>query len=196
MTVFAPHVVREHGGVRCATLLRKPQLVAVFVLNDGQVALMTYNAMHEGHAWHRWVTDGRVLGACALSAGHAADRLFLVVERDGAVRIEVVDEESPYVDAGGCVYTSVLVTNALGNPLEELVQKRPKVPAMVLLGADMPVGELEVCADGGSWGRVARAGGELAAGWNEVLVFNRWAVGHAIGLRCSGGGCSILALQG
>lgn len=196
MTVFAPHVLREHGGVRCATLLRKPQLVAVFVLNDGQVALMTYNAMHEVHAWHRWVTDGRVLGACALSAGHAADRLFLVVERDGAVRIEVVDEESPYVDAGGCVYTSTLVTNALGNPLEELVQKRPKVPAMVLLGADMPVSELEVCADGGSWGRVARAGGELAAGWNEVLVFNRWAVGHAIGLRCSGGGCSILALQG
>ena len=196
LTVFAPHVLREHGGVRCATLLRKPQVVAVFVLYDGQVAMCTYNTMHEVHAWHRWVTDGRVLGVCAISAGHAADRLFLLVERDGLVRIEVVDEESAYEDVGGRSYVSTLVTNALGNPLEELVQRRPKVPAMVLLGADMPVGELEVCADGGSWGRVARAGGELAVGWNEVLVFNRWAVGHAIGLRCSGGGCCILALQG
>lgn len=196
LTVFAPHVLREHGGVRSATLLRKPDTVAVFALEDGQVALMTYNTMHEVHAWHRWVTDGRVLSVCALPAGQMADRLYLIVQRGREVYIEVVDEQSVYEDTGRRAYASTLVTNALGNPLEELVQKRPKTPAMVLLGAELDTRQLEVCADGGSWAKVVSPALVLPTGWHQFLVFNRWEVGHALGIRVTGDGASILALQG
>lgn len=196
MTVFAPHVLRDHGGVRSAALLRKPDTVAVFAMDDGQVALMTYNTMHQVHAWHRWVTDGRVLSVCALPGGVRSDRLFMLVERDEVVRIEVMDEESEYEDAGGRAYTSLLITNALGNALEERVQRRPKVPAMLMLGAPLAADQLEVCADGGSWARVALVCEVLPSGWNEVLMFNRWELEHAIGIRVTGGGASILALQG
>ena len=197
LTVFAPHVLRDHGGVRGATLLSKPDTVGVFALGDGQVALMTYNTLHNVHAWHRWVTDGRVCDVCALSSGEGVDRLYLVVERDGAVQIEVVDEDSPYVDADGRRYVSLLVTNALGNTLEEVAKAKPKVPAMVLLGGELSVDGFEVCADGGSWAVLPRNVTVLQAGWHEVLVFNRWSIEHAIGLRYQGeSGCCVLALQG
>lgn len=197
LTVFAPHVLREHGGVRGATLLRKPHTVGVFVLADGQLALMTYNTMHEVHAWHRWVTEGRVLSAVALPAGAAADRLFLLVERDGAVGIEVVDEESPYTDAGDRGYVSTLVTNALGNPLEELVRPKPAMPVQVLFGQEgCESSGLEVCAGDGDWTGFDRQPVVLR-GWDRLLLRNGWDYAHAVGLRFSAAsGCHVLAMQG
>ncbi|MBQ9096121.1 MAG: hypothetical protein IJY53_07280 [Akkermansia sp.] len=47
------------------TLLEVPDTVAMFALGDGQVALCTYNSLHQVCAWHRWVTEGRVLSVCA-----------------------------------------------------------------------------------------------------------------------------------
>lgn len=192
LSVFAPHILREHGGVRGCALLEVPDTVAVFVLGDGQVGLCTYNTMHRVHAWHRWVTDGRVLDVCAPDGG----RLWFVVERGGEVWVEAVDEESGWEDRGGRGYVSELVTTALGNVLEERVGKRPKEPVMVLLGEDVRTGDVEVCADGGRWMRPAVTRGVLEAGWRQLLVANVWEVGHAVGLRMSGEGGSVLALQG
>lgn len=197
LTVFAPHILREHGGVVQGALLRKPDTVAVFPLADGQVALMTYNTLHQVHAWHRWVTDGRVLSAAALPDGARGDRLFLVVERGGMVRIEVVDEDSPYMDAGGREYVSTLVTNALGNTLEQRISERCKEPAMVLFGKEGCDSEgLQVCTAGGAWAAFDRAP-RVLRGWQRLLMFNKWELENALGLRfCAPSGCSILALQG
>lgn len=197
LTVFAPHILKDHGGCTCATLMSKPDTVGVFVLADGQVALMTYNTMHQVHAWHRWVTDGHVLSAAALPDGARGDRLFLIVERDGAVRIEVVDEDSPYVDADGREYTSTLITNTLHNTLEQPVGKLCKVPAMVLFGEPgCASAHLQVCADGGKWANFDRAPAVLQ-GWQKLLNYNSWAFDNAIGLRFNAPSeCSILALQG
>ena len=196
LTVFAPHALQAHGGAVSATLLETPDTVAVFALADGQVALCTYNTMHEVHAWHRWVTDGRVLSVAALPDGNRADRLFLLVERADGVWIEVVDEDSPYVDRGGRGYTSTLVTTPLYNPLEQQVQKSPKVPVKVLFGEACETRHLEVCADGGSWKRAAYCAASFSAGWHELLVVNRWEETNAVGIRYTGESCTILALQG
>lgn len=196
LTVFAPHALQAHGGAVSATLLETPDTVAVFALADGQVALCTYNTMHEVHAWHRWVTDGRVLSVAALPDGNRADRLFLLVARTDGVWIEVVDDDSPYVDRGDRGYTSTLVTTPLYNPLEKQVEKSPKLPVKVLFGEPCETRHLEVCADGGSWKRAATSVASYPAGWHELLTVNRWEETNAMGIRYNGESCTILALQG
>ena len=195
LTVFAPHVLAGHGGVVGCALLQVPDTVAVFVLGDGQLALCTYNNMHQVHAWHRWVTEGRVLSVCALPGG-GDDVLYLLVEREDGVFIECVDELCGYEDRDGREYVSELLTTALGNPLEEVVAKRPKLPVRVLLGEPLEGGQLEVKADGGAWAVPPRYAQRLEAGWHELLVFNCWEYEHAVGLRVRGAGACILALQG
>lgn len=197
LTVLAPHVLRDHGGAVQATLLRKPDTVAVYALADGQVALCTYNNFQEVNAWHRWVTDGKVKSVCAMPDGERSDRLFLVVERGGKERIEVVDEDSDYVDDGSRDYVSELVTNALNNPLEQLVRPQPKRPVLVKFGAPCNRKLLELAVEGTKYTKIAKEALVLEAGWNELLPENTWTFENAVGLRFTGReGCHILALQG
>ena len=197
LTVLAPHVLRDHGGAVQATLLRKPDTVAVYALADGQVALCTYNNFQEVNAWHRWTTDGKVKSVCAMPDGERSDRLFLVVERSGKERIEVVDEDSYYVDDGSRDYVSELVTNALNNPLEQLVKKQPKRPILVKFGEPCTRRYLQIAVEGTAYTEIAKEALVLEAGWNELLPENTWTFENAVGLRFTGReGCHILALQG
>lgn len=197
LTVFAPHVLAEHGGARRMTALQKPDMVLVAACGDGQVALCTYNNAHEVHAWHRWTTDGAVLDVCALTNGRSPDRLFLLVQRGEEVDIEVVDEASGYVDNGGRDYVSTLVTNHLGNTLEQQVAKAPKTPVMVRFGAACPASAIEFCTEGAAWVPPATNDPQLPAGWVQVLTVNKWEYEHCVGLRVHGAtGCHVLAMQG
>ena len=205
LTVFAPHVLRDHGGVLQGTMLRKPDTVAVFALADGQIALCTYNTMHEVNAWHRWVTDGDVLSVCAMPDGTRSDRLFLIVKRERyeagdcvyrAYNIEVIDDDSPFDDIGND-YESVLVTNALGNPLEAQVAKTPKLPSVLLLGSECMTDSLQVSNDGETWTSLTTNDPVLPAGWREILTINKWEYENVVGLRYSGPtSCHFLAVQG
>ena len=197
LTVFAPHVLSEHGGALQGALLRKPDPVAVFVLADGQLALCTYNSMHEVHAWHRWVTDGRVLAAAAMPDGTRGDRLFLVVERDGAAWIEVVDDDSDFEDAGLRDYASLLVTNALENPLEALVKRRASSRVLLFFNAPVRRVNLELSSDGGeSWVGPSRTDDWLERGWNEQTLRSQWRYGLQVGVRFTGNyGLELLAIQ-
>ncbi len=197
VTVFAPHILRDHGGAVQATLLRKPDTVAVYALADGQVALCTYNSQHEVNAWHRWTTDGKVTSVCAMADGVRSDRLFLVVERNEGVNIEVVDEESDYVDNGERDFTSELVTSALNNPLESPVRKEPKRPVVVKFGDLCKRDFLEISVEGTPWTQIAKEAPWLPIGWNELLPENAWKYENTVGLRFHGNeNCEILALQG
>lgn len=197
LTVFAPHVLQEHGGAVQATLLRKPDQVAVYALADGQVGLMTYNQAHEVNAWHRWVTEGRVTSVCAMPNGVENDRLFLVVKREGGTAIEVVEEGNGYVDNGENDYYSTLVTNALNNPLEEMVRRQPKSQVRVKFGDECRKELLEIRVEGTDWVKIAKEEVELKEGWNMLLGDNNWTFENCVGLRFRGNeGCHILALQG
>ena len=63
LTVFADHVLAGGGGVTSGGFMRKPHPRAVMTLADGTLALMTYNSMHQVHAWHRHRTEGRMSNA-------------------------------------------------------------------------------------------------------------------------------------
>lgn len=196
LTVLAPHVLNSHGGATHATLLRKPDCVAVFTLADGQIALCTYNTLQEVQAWHRWVTDGRILDVCALPDGRRSDRLFLLVERDGTPRIEVVDADSTHTDADGRDYASILTTNALGNTLESIVRKEMKTPVAIRLGDSLDASALELRNNGTPWQKPSTTIPVLEAGWHQLLTLNNWSYETTISLRVTGPvTCHILAMQ-
>lgn len=209
LSVFAPHVLRDHGGVVGVTALEKPELVLVFALGDGQVALCVYNQFHQVMGWHRWVTDGRVLSVCGMPAGGAAaDRLWLVVEREvraanGAVlgsevNVEVVDAESPYVDAGGRDYVSAVRTNDLLVKIERRAGREAQAGAVVRFGGVWPVEGLRYRyneLDG--WQELARFEEVLPPGWFLLPGAQRADFEHWVELEVRGErACEVLAIQG
>lgn len=209
LSVFAPHVLRDHGGVVGVTALEKPERVLVFALGDGQVALCVYNQFHQVMGWHRWVTDGKVLSVCGMPAGGAqADRLWLVVKREvraanGAVlgsevNVEVVDAESPFVDAGGRDYVSVMKTNDLVPKIEQVVDKRMQRSAKVRLGAELAVDGLRFrYNDEDGWQVPDCRGAVVPEGWLVLRGARNAAEEHVVELRYYGAaGCEILAIQG
>lgn len=201
LCVFASHIAERHGGFGLAAMVSKPDAVAYFVLGDGSVALCTYDAAQKVSAWHRWTTNGVVRDVCVLPDGLKRDRVFFLAERDGTPYIEVVDDESEYVDNEGNDYVSTFVTNTLGNPLEQVVQKRPSTPFAVCFGAevDLRTGLIEMTSDGGArWMEIATHRPALEVGWHDNLIApSGWGFNRKIGLRVSGNrGLHILGLQG
>lgn len=180
ISVFAPHIAREHGGIVEMSSIRKPDTVALFVLGDGQLGLCTHNTFHEINAWHRWVTDGRICSVCGMPDGMNDDKVFLVVNRQekseaGEVYketacIEVVDKESEYTD-NGRDYVSLLVVNAMMDYREGFFGKKCSVPNYLCMGADFALDgdNLLVSDDGGKkWLRPPHAGDRiLRKGWNK-----------------------------
>ena len=209
LSVFAPHVLRDHGGVVGVTALEKPERVLVFALGDGQVALCVYNQFHQVMGWHRWVTDGRVLSVCGMPAGGAAaDRLWLVVEREkraanGAVlgsevNVEVVDAESPYVDAGGRDYVSAVRTNDLLVKIERRAGREAQAGVVVRFGGVWSVEGLRYRyneLDG--WQELARFEEVLQPGWFLLPGAQRADFEHWVELEVRGErACEVLAIQG
>lgn len=201
LSVFSSHIAEQHGGFGLSAMVSKPDAVAYFVMGDGSVALCTYDAAQKVSAWHRWTTNGSVLDVCVLPDGLKRDRVFFLVERDGTPYIEVVDDESEYADNEGGDYVSIFVTNALGNPLEQVVKKAPSTPFSVCFGADVDLttGLIEMTSDGGNrWTEIATHRPALEAGWHDNLIApSGWGFNRKIGMRVSGNrGLHILGLQG
>lgn len=214
LTVFADHILSGGGGVVDGTFLRKPDAKAALVLADGQLAMMTYNSMHQVNAWHRYVTAGRFLSVEMLPNGNEADSLYVVTERmdvrevpEGALPdpedlvahyyIEVMDNGSAYVDNGGRDYTSTLATNALEVTRVGSAEKSSPRIALYVCGELSPVG-LEVMVDGRSWSRPARQPYEpLEQGWNVFAASGNNRKERTVGFRVRGNrGLQVLALQG
>lgn len=201
LCVFASHIAEEHGGFGLSAMASKPDAVAYFVMGDGSIALCTYDAMQKVNAWHRWTTAGTVRDVCVLPDGLKHDRVFFLVERDGVPYIEVVDEESEYVDNGDVDYTSTFITNALGNPLSEAVRKTASMPFAICFRdeVDLTTGLIEMSTDGGGrWMEIATHRPYLEAGWHDNLIApSGWGFNRKIGLRVKGNrGIHILGLQG
>ncbi len=197
LTVFADHVLTQGGGVVDGCFLRKPDPRGVFVLADGTMALMTYNAMHEVNAWHRYTTAGRVVSCTSLPNGTHADSLFLVVERGGERVIEVIDSDSGYEDGGGLDYTSTVLTNAL-SVVDHAGRRRHASEVRVYLATECLVQGVEVSNDGVVWVPLDRSPGEvLPEGWLDVVADGAWVDDSRVGLRVTGKrGFELLAVEG
>ena len=201
LSVLAPHIGLDHGGLRVAAATDEPHQVVYFVTGDGQLAVCTYNSFQEVRAWHRWITDGKVLDACVLPDGAHADKLFLLVEREGTVFLECVDDKSDYTDGINKVdYTSTMVTNGLRSALERDVRKYASGQIAVCFGkdCDLLTGKVEFCSDGKTWHEAPSRDACLPAGWNEgIVTAGVNAFERKIGVRVTGNrGLEVLAVQG
>ncbi len=215
LTVFAEHILRDGGGVKEGTFLRKPDAKAVLVLHNGTLALMTYNSMHQVNAWHRYTTDGQFLSVAMLPNGNEADSLYAVVERedvrevgedelsdpqDKVTRyyIERMDDESDFEDNGERDYTSTLMTNSListqiGSP------KKGEPQLAVYFMEACPVRGVEFSVDGGvTWSVPGLyADKEFPAGWHQDVAFPQYQYDRAVGFRVRGNrDMRVLGLQG
>ncbi len=208
LTVYAEHVLAGGGGVVEGCFLRKPDSKAVMVLDNGQLALMTYNAHHHVNAWHRYVTRGSFLSVAMLPNGDKPDGLYAIVEREPdsedvllgetkAYWIEVCDESSTYQDANGIDYTSTLLTNALN--VTRLGGAKQVSPTLWLyLHEPCEVSGVELTVDGGeTWTRVPRQPNKaLVRGWHKLSAVPNVDMERCVGFRCSGNqGMSVGALQ-
>lgn len=197
LTVFADHILAQGGGVSCGAFLSKPDARAVFVLNDGTLALMTYNYRQEVNAWHRYTTAGKVKSVAVLPNGTEADSLYLVVERGEARNIEVIDNKSPYVDNGNIDYVSALETNALSSMRDAGANKHLSQVRM-FLGSPAVVGGIEISNDGLVWVKLDRNPMDiLDRGWHNLVADGKWSDDGIVGIRASGDrGFSLLAIEG
>lgn len=209
ISAFAPHIASEHGGIKQMSSIRKPDTVGLFVLGDGQLGLCTYNTFHEINAWHRWVTDGKILSVCGMPDGMNNDKVFLVVKRqqktaagvilNEGVYIEVVDDDSEYEDNGSS-YTSLLVVNAMIDYREGFFGKKPSVPNYLCLGEDFKIDgdNIQVSDDAGkTWKRPPHAGDFiLRKGWNKQYTPSGYKYEVKPSIKVTGNqGIHILAIR-
>ena len=197
LTIFAPHIAEQHGGFVRASMIRKPDSVALYVLGDGQLALCTYNSLQEVKAWHRWTTNGEIKEVCGMPNGNDSDRIFFIVKREGRSNIEVVDEQSDYTD-GGKDYTSLLVTMPLHNPAEQVIQKNLSTTIHAYFGEPFGLNtdNLQVSMDGVDWFDSDMFDGEVSKGWHKFISLNHWEYSYSAHIRVKGNQpFNILALQ-
>ena len=184
VTVFADHVLAQGGGVTSGDFMRKPHPRAVMTLADGTMALMTYNSMHQVHAWHRHRTEGRMSNAVVLPNGTGEDLLFVFVEREDGRFIEVFDPDGPFVDAGRWDFTSTVVTNAL-DVVESMGKDRQAAAVRVFFAYDTAPSGIEVSNNGSTWDRLGKTR-TMERGWHELLPASLWKRGVQFGIRVSG----------
>lgn len=193
LTVFADHVLADGGGCRDIAFIRKPEPRAVFVRRDGQLALMTYNSMHQVNAWHRYTTDGAFEGVAALPNGDKADLLFALVVRDDGRFIEALAPDNEFQDPDGRDYVSTLVTCSLTPPRD--ARKGHGAQVMMCLRSETPVEGVMVSSDGDAWSELDRYG-LLPAGWDTLVSDGAWDFDVRGGVRVTGNrGFELLALR-
>lgn len=210
ISILAPCVLADHGGVVDGGFVEKPERQAVFTLADGQVALCAYQTLHNVNAWHRWSTNGTILSACAIPDGSNSDRLFFLVERssknsdgqDGwedetVLNIEVVDDDSPYEDNFLNDYTSTMLTNSMINPTQSPVNKSLRQAIAFHFISDVPLKNMTFTGDGEHWSRAPLQADVLPAGWHKLAAWNSWDYDIMIGVKVWGNNeCELLCLQG
>ena len=196
LTVFADHVLADGGGCRGVAFVRKPEPRAVFVRRDGALALMTYNSMHQVHAWHRDTTEGVFEGVAVLPNGDQADLLFALVEREDGRFIEVLAPGNEFQDPGGRDFVSVLETNALIS-LEAAGRRQHSGGVMFFFGSDALVDGVEVSIDGTRWDVLDRSPSSfLTRGWHSLVADGCWNYDSMVGIRVSGNrDFNLLAIQ-
>lgn len=196
LTVFADHVLADGGGCRGVAFVRKPEPRAVFVRRDGTLALMTYNSMHQVHAWHRYTTEGVFEGVAVLPNGDQADLLFALVEREDGRFIEVMAPGNEFQDPGGRDFVSVLETNALIS-LEAAGRRQHSGGVMFFFGSDALVDGVEVSIDGTRWDVLDRSPSSfLTRGWHSLVSDGCWNYDSMVGIRVSGNrDFNLLAIQ-
>ena len=195
LTIFADHIATGEQGITGGDVLKKPYTAVVFTTNSGNLLLCTYNTMHNVNAWHRYTTQGTIQSVAVLPNGTGADRLYLITERAGTRRIEVIDDTSEtYLDGlEEYPYTSTLETTAFSSPeYNDRKTKTAGVQAYFL--APTPPPQAIRLSAGGAYKPNDRH--TITQGWNQFTSATNWRTMPYIGIQCTGNyPCTILAMQ-
>ena len=93
LTLLAEHIT--NGGVKQMVVARQPDPLVIIVLNDGTMAVMTYDREQNIIAWAPWVTaTGDLFESVAVVYGDLNDEIWAVVNRGGNRMIERMAVES------------------------------------------------------------------------------------------------------
>lgn len=194
MTIYADHIAIKRGGIIGGSVLRKPYCVAVFVLADGTLALMSYNTMHNVNAWHRYTTQGTIQNVAALSDGVNRDKLYLIVKRDNKRMLEVIDNASEHIDAGNLDYTSTIETTAF-SVADTDERRQPQAPLRAYISTPINPEHISIKTGQKNYSPINHSN-TLQQGWADLIALSSWTDRPNIGLRVTGNTpCEILALQ-
>lgn len=186
LTVFASHILADGGGIVDGAFIRKPDSRAIFVRTDGQIAIMTYNSMHEVNAWHRYTTNGTIHSVAVLPNGNEPDSIYLVVERKDGTYIEVIDDKSEYVDNRNNHYASIMTTNAL-TTMDTAGRMRDVAEVKIYLAHDTKVDGFTVSNDGSKWVCLDRTSRyPLERGWHVLVADGKWDYDGCVGIKVEG----------
>ncbi len=93
MTVLASHLAKQNGGFKEMTYAAEPDSIVWFVLNNGKLASLTLNREQSVIAWAKHDIGGTVLSVMSLPSTTGSDRLYFLVNRNGTVQIEQLQED-------------------------------------------------------------------------------------------------------
>lgn len=107
MTVLADHITAS--GIRETALQQLPDSILWCVLNNGDVAALTYEREQEVIGWHRHTTHGKFISVCTIPQQDEHQVCF-AVQRNNGICIEFMQSRSFdsldnafFVDSGICV---------------------------------------------------------------------------------------------
>lgn len=129
MSILSSHLFERRSVARWG-YQQEPWGLVWVALSDGALLALTIQQEHQVTAWTRQDVGGKVLDVCAIP-GDGQDDLFLVVQRGGSTRIEVLQHRedtflspSVFTDAGGAPVVSTLETLNWEAQIEGTLQER------------------------------------------------------------------------
>lgn len=201
LNTFAEEILMDGGGVKQIAVSKNPISRVFFVLNNGTLAVLTYNMRQNVFAWSRYTFGhlGTFYSIAVLENKEGDDSLYVTTDETIHGGLYCLDKYSNYGDAYytagatgsylGSSYTSEFITNILQstgitNPKQNVGQ------LMIYFGEDTPSKYVEITVDGGETWSPLDAGEEetIPKGWYSQLGFGTITWDAKVGVRTSGWG--------
>lgn len=118
LSVLASHIGEEGGGFKEFSYQQEPDSVIWFVMNNGKLATLTLDREQSVISWARHDIGGKIISIASLPSTTGADKVYFLVNRDGIVQIEQLQENLLLDTAvelavthtgGGCAVTHSLI---------------------------------------------------------------------------------------
>lgn len=93
LSVLASHLGENGKGFKDMAYQQEPDSIIWFVLNNGTLATLTLDREQSVISWARHDIGGKVISVTSLPSTTGADKVYFLVNRNGSVQIEQIQEE-------------------------------------------------------------------------------------------------------
>ena len=216
LNTFADTILLNGGGVRKFAVQKSPISRILCVLNDGTMAVLTFNNLQQVQAWAHYELSDQLLDYndetykfidVAVETNKSLnDTLYAIVTYRTGLNTWVTDlmEQSDdaeffdYTDVASnipyesCIISNILSTTQIRNPKQDVGE------IMFYLGEDRQADGIEITVDGGeTWSALDYPPNHiLKKGWHSQLGFGTVTWDTKVGIRVKEGeGLIIRAIQ-